>query len=206
MPNSAEKPAIGASIGFIHHGAGHTTMDALRSIQDSIQSVTEEEYITWTQTRTRVQKKTWSSLIGHIQSAIQHQFHISGAQPVEGQGIPLIVLFSWLIQKNKRGCNVERIKELLDELAESEHRRFRMEILVQRANELNEQLEDEGPDSKSFKERRIDVMVLNDCLLLCAQVVEAKKDALRDLWANTQGPTRSSRSAAQPASPQGSFV
>ena len=152
-------------------------------IQHCIHCLDARNYTRWKRNNPLEQRKTWSNLLGHVQVAIQvairHRSRASNAEQPAQQGIPLEVLLGWMVSKfdNLKSADyharMNEAKELLHALAQDEHRLHRMQILVEKANGLNEQ--------GMPVEKQIDISVLNECLPLLAKEVETEKNALKDI-------------------------
>ena len=134
------------------------------------------------------EKKTWSNLLAHVQVAIRHRLASNAEQPAQ-RGIALEVLLGWMVSMfdNLKSADyharMNEAKELLHALAQDEHRLHRMQILVEKANAINEQ----GMPA----ETQIDISALNECLPLLAKEVETKKNALKDIaWCSAEQPDR----------------
>ena len=155
-----------------------SSLDALMDIQHCILSANARDYATWKRNNPHEKRKTWSNLLGHVQVAIRHRFASNAEQPAQ-RGIPLEVLLGWMVSKfdNLKSADyharMNEAKELLHALAQDEHRLHRMQILVEKANAINEQ--------GMPVEKQIDISVLNECLPLLAKEVETKLNALKDI-------------------------
>ena len=140
-------------------------------MQECILSAHAKDYVSGKNNNAESSRKTLSSLVGHIQVAMRHAFECSAEQPVQ-RGIPFNVLIAWLLLKcESHSARVEDVKHILHELAQDEHGFFRVTQLVKKANELNEQ--------EMSHEQQIDKETLHECLQLCSQEADRKKDGLK---------------------------
>ena len=85
------------------------------------------------------------------------------------------VLTAWLILKCVHpGASIADVKKTLCDLANAEHRLFRMRGMVHKADALSEEQE-------FSEETQIDHSVLHECLHMCSLEVDQKKNALKAL-------------------------
>jgi len=164
----------------IHNSAAQpapTSWDNCQHIEECIRSSSAEEYESWLK-RNETQRKTWSNLIGHIHCAIRWTIRCSAAQPAP-KGIPLKILLGWLRAKFNQHygesdlAGQHMMESLLIQWAQAEHRHYRMQIMVNKSNDMSE-------ETMSI-EAKIDKRVLFECLTLCAKDSDSKKQMLIDL-------------------------
>ena len=164
IAGSAEQPA---------NLFGHfTSADTLNRIIQCIHAADAEEFASWKTSNPHEKRKSLSNLVGHLQSSIKHALHDSAEQPVQKE-LRFEVLAGWLIHKCvQKQAIIYRAKKTLCELAEAEHRLFRLKKMVDKANALHERQE-------LPIESQIDKDVLHECLLLCSVEVDKKKATLK---------------------------
>ena len=153
--------------------ASSLSTDVLNNMQDAIKIFTAQEYLDWKRKHPHAQRKTLANLVGHIDTAMKHAFHCSVEQRAQ-RGIPFEALIGWLICKcDKNAERIQDAKSILCVLAEDEHRVWRMQTILEQADDISE--ENMTPES------RVDRMMLRQCFLLCRQEVDRKKEALKSL-------------------------
>ena len=118
IADSAEQPAR-----LIGH---FTSADTMNQLIQCIHAAEAEEFASWNTGNPHEKRKTLSNLVGHLQSSIKQALHDSAEQPVQ-KGIRFEVLAGWLIHKCvQKQASIYRAKKTLCELAEAEHRLFRL--------------------------------------------------------------------------------
>ena len=155
-----------------------TSMDALNGIRRCIVWADAEDYKSWKISNPYAKRKTISNLVGHLESSIRAAFHNSAEPPVP-RGIPMEVLTAWLILKcDLPGKSIAVVKSALCDLANAEHRLFRMRAMVDKADALS--------DEQEFSaDAEIDHNVLYECMRMCSSEVDRKKNALRALFSDS---------------------
>ena len=167
LASSAEQPAR-----MLAHS---TSMDALNAIKQCILSADAEYYNNWKISDPYLKRKTIINLVGHLQSSMKAALHFSAVQPVS-QGIPIEVLTAWLIFKcDHTGASIATVRNTLCDLANAEHRLFRMKGMVDKANALSE-------EEEFSEESQVDHRVLHECLQMCFLEVDQRKNALKELF------------------------
>ena len=82
--------------------SSHTSLEALETVQERICSARASDYIHWKRKRPQEPRKSVSSLVGHIQSAIRQIFESCAEQQLVVDvkpKVPFVVLLGWLAEK-----------------------------------------------------------------------------------------------------------
>ena len=165
--SSAEQPAR-----MVTHS---TSMDALNGIRRCIVWADAEDYKSWKISNRHAKRKTINNLVGHLQSSMRAAFHNSAERPVP-RGLPMAVLTAWLILKcDHPGASIAVVKSTLCDLANAEHRLFRMRGMFDKADSLSEEQEFSA-------DAQIDHNALYQCTQMCSFQVDQKKNSLKALF------------------------
>ena len=186
--SSAAQPEYSASLAETSepessavHSEYSASMYALIRITDSIDSANADLYLDWKRSNPHARRKTMSGLIGHVRSGMKHAFESSAEEPAQA-GIPLDVLFGWVLEKcNQHNENIEDAKAMLRKLAEDAHYLFRIECFIRHVDVM--------PNLGA--EAQVDKLALNQCERLCFEEMSRTKDALKTIATNSNFDTKS---------------